>query len=243
MWRFISIDIINKASAIEGDACMCGRYAFFSDKSKLLSQFHVKDNGCLTPSYNIGPGQSIVALLPNDNGSVYPRISYLHWGLQTSWGPAKTSVIINARSETLHLKPLFKKAFKQQRCIIVADGWYEWHLETDGKQPYYFCRRDEQLLAFAGLWFEREQGNACVIVTRRAPIELNAIHPRCPFLLAQDQVNTWLSGCAFSFISEASISRFNVSTIHYYPVSMQVNHVRNQGTQCIEPIRKKNQSK
>ena len=134
----------------------------------------------VTPSYNVAPTQQVAAVLEDEGGR---RLEMLRWGLVPSWAddPEIGARMINARSETAPEKPSFRSAFRRRRCLIAADGFYEWKRENGGKQPYYFRMQDGRPFAFAGLWESWEKGDGelrtCAILTTRANSVLER-HPR-----------------------------------------------------------------
>ncbi len=159
---------------------MCGRFTQRSDSKRLAKEFKVAEVPAAEARYNIAPTQDVLAVLEREDGR---EATFLTWGLVPSWAK-DTSMgarLINARSETVAEKPAFRQAFKQRRCIIPADGFYEW-VRTEGrKQPFFFRMRDESPFGFAGLWerWEGEDGqviNSCAILTTEANEVLRPVH-------------------------------------------------------------------
>src|SRR4051812_31653774 len=175
---------------------MCGRYAQRTDAKRLAKEFKVAEAPAVEPRYNIAPTQDVLAV--SDTGD-RREMRFFKWGLVPSWAK-DTSMgarLINARSETVAEKPAFRQAFKQRRCIIPADGFYEWQRTGGRKQPFFFMMRDERPFGFAGLWerWEGEGGevlNSCVILTTEANEVLRPVHDRMPIILHPDVYDLWL---------------------------------------------------
>lgn len=175
---------------------MCGRYTLITDISRIAESFGVAPTLEAQPRYNIAPTQDIVAIL--NNGS--PHLSLLRWGLIPAWAKDETigSRMINARAETLAEKPSFRGLLRGKRCLVVADGFYEWQAEGKSKTPMYITLQDGQPFAFAGLWDlwkspDGRQVQSCTIVTTE-PNELMApIHNRMPAILRPKAYEDWLN--------------------------------------------------
>ena len=189
---------------------MCGRYTLRNSKA-------VKDKHLLNidVSYNVAPSQNQVLTLTSE-----PSLNALV--LQSYLGKDPMN-LINARSETLRVKPSFKMA---KRCLIVADGWYEW-LRTDNKKQPYFFHMNDSLFNFAGIYTEYNGEKGCAIITKEAIQKLSTVHHRMPIIIADDEANSWLSG-EDVFDSKSS------ENIEFYPVSTMVNSPRNNDIGCIE---------
>ena len=150
---------------------MCGRYTLKTPIERLSEQFQFPEIIPIKPRYNIAPSQdvAVVRRLPDD---LDRKLAMLRWGLIPAWvkDPAKARQPINAKSETVAELPTFRAAFRQRRCLIPADGFYEWKQEGGRKQPVYICTKDRQPFAFAGLWDRR---------SRRRPARAHRRPPRC----------------------------------------------------------------
>jgi putative SOS response-associated peptidase YedK len=169
---------------------MCGRYTLRTPVETLAKEF-----GIIGPlpevqaRYNVAPTQEVVAVLSED---ALRHLEMLRWGLIPSWAddPAIGSRMINARSETAAEKPFFRRAFKKSRCLILADGFYEWQKTANGKQPYYIRMEDGSPFAFAGLWESwgkhGEEIRSCAILTTDANDLVGEIHHRMPVILPPD---------------------------------------------------------
>ena len=176
---------------------MCGRFVLISDLSVITDDFNVQEvSASFTPSRNISPGQHIPAVIRRDDKNIL--VTFL-WGLIPSWSK-DTSIgakLINARAETVNEKPSFKNAFQKRRCLIVADGFYEWKKDGKKKIPYYFYLKSGKPFGFAGLyesWFspEKKQMDTCTIITTQANSLVRPIHERMPVIIPKKQEEIWL---------------------------------------------------
>lgn len=179
---------------------MCGRYASARSVDDIASAFGISEDDVETPpaaDWNIAPTKQVPIVLVRNDRRV---LTSARWGLVPSWAndPSIGVRLINARLETVDEKPAFRDALAARRCLLPADGWYEWATRPDGsRQPYYLAPRDGQLLAFAGLWevWWDAQGRPLVttaIVTGPAPDDLRSVHDRAPVVLAPDRWRDWL---------------------------------------------------
>lgn len=175
---------------------MCGRFAQYSGLDSLKKSFQLDEITCdVTPSYNIAPLQPILAVIRHDGN----RLGRLHWGLVPSWAKDRTMAakLINARAETLADKPSFRSAFKRCRCLILADGFYEWKADGPQKQPWYFTLSSGGPFAFAGLWDtwkgkEDAVYHSCTIITTAADESVRQVHHRMPVILRLNRTpNGW----------------------------------------------------
>lgn len=215
---------------------MCGRYAFFSPAEAVKRVFALDDVPALEPRYNIAPTQDVAAVRTGEEGA--RAFSMLHWGLVPKWAKERAigNRMINARSETLAEKPSFRDAFRKRRCLVLADGWYEWQVAAGGKQPWFIRRKDARPFAFAGLW-ERWKDPAagttlesCTIVTTDAAESIRKIHERMPVVLEETDWDRW-TDTAFSdtgMLSEL-LKPFDPQALEAWPVSRAVNAPKNQG--------------
>ena len=165
---------------------MCGRYARFSAPDRLLRPLGAQWEGPdLFPNYNTAPGQPVLAVRQRD---AHREAVLLRWGLIPTWAKDKAVGyrMINARAEGIADKPAFRQPFRHQRCLIPADGFYEWRQEDGRKQPYYIHRTDGRPMVFAGLW-SRWHGSeiieSCAIITGRPNAVVAPIHDRMPIIL------------------------------------------------------------
>jgi putative SOS response-associated peptidase YedK len=218
---------------------MCGRYAQRTDPKKLAKEFKVAEAPAVEPRYNIAPTQEVLAVNETGDGR---EMRFFRWGLVPSWAK-DTSMgarLINARCETVAEKPAFRQAFKQRRCIIPADGFYEWQRTAGRKQPFFFRMRDERPFSFAGLWerWEGEGGeviNSCAILTTEANEVLRPVHDRMPVILHPDDYELWLGADARELELVKEVLRpYPAEEMIGYPVSSSVNSPRNQGVELVE---------
>jgi putative SOS response-associated peptidase YedK len=182
---------------------MCGRFTQKYTWSELVDLYRLTQTPRnLEPRYNIAPTTDI-DVLRNHNGG--REIVSMRWGLVPGWWKKSLKEVpatFNARSETVAEKPMFRSAFKRSRCIIPASGYYEWHAENGGKQPYYFSAANGGVLSIAGLWDEWRQGNSplrhlsCTMIVTAANKFAGRIHDRMPVFLDQDNFSSWLDGTA-----------------------------------------------
>ncbi len=221
---------------------MCGRYTQTRSARQLAEAFEADLNNelDLLPRYNIAPTQPMVVVRATPRGR---EVALMRWGLIPSWAkdPSIGSKMINARCETVHEKPAYRSAFRSRRCLIPADGFYEWKKTGGRKQPMYIHRRDGQPLAFAGLW-ERWQGDGepvetCTILTTEPNALMAPIHDRMPVIVEPQDYAMWLDpkvhddGQLARLLQPCAAERLMA-----YPVSSLVNSPKNDTTRCIEPI-------
>jgi putative SOS response-associated peptidase YedK len=217
---------------------MCGRYTLSTPAGRLAEEFQLDSTVEIPPSYNVAPTQQVAAVLEDEEGR---RLEMLRWGLVPSWAddPDIGARMINARSETAPEKPSFRRAFRGRRCLIAADGFYEWKREDGGKQPYYFRMQDGRPFAFAGLWESWDKGGGelrtCTILTTRPNSVLNGIHDRMPVILPHDAYNAWLDPDADKEELGELMIPYPGDDLETYPVSRFVNSPSNNDERCIEP--------
>ena len=224
---------------------MCGRFVQFSSLRTLETYFPIDSvAGEVTASYNVAPTQEVLAIICQK----FYRLEKFHWGLVPSWAKdlKGASRLINARAETVAQKPSFRAAFKRRRCLIMADGFYEWHGKKGSKQPYFITLPSNRPLAFAGLWETWKAPGAldddpayrsCTILTTAASQAVNALHHRMPVILHPEAYTDWLDPA----IREADrlekiLQNHHVRDMQYYPVSKFVNRVQNNSAACIEQL-------
>lgn len=218
---------------------MCGRYARFTDVHQMLSPLGAQWNGPdLLPNYNTAPGQQILAVREQDG---LREAVQLRWGLIPFWAKDKSIGyrMINARAEGLADKPAFRQPFRQQRCLIPADGFYEWRHEGDRKQPYYIHRKDSQPMMFAGLWSrwgDQEIIESCAIITGEPNDLVAPIHNRMPVILDSADCDAWLKSGNRSLL-ERLLCPIPAHMLEAYPVSIAVNKPSQGGPGLIEPLR------
>lgn len=217
---------------------MCGRFARKSDPRRLAKEFKVAEAPEAGPSYNVAPTHNILAVRQGGDGR---EMTFLKWGLVPSWAK-DTSIgakLINARSETVEEKPSFRDAFRRRRCIVPADGFYEWKREGDRKQPYFFKFIDERPFGFAGLWdrWEGEGGqvvNSCTILTTEANGVLRPVHDRMPVILHPEDYETWLeAGERERTLLRELLRPYPGEEMTSYPVSPAINSTKGRGPELI----------
>ncbi len=193
--------------------------------------------------YNIAPTQA-VPVVRQDPKEPVRRASLMRWGLVPYWAKDVNigSRMINARAETAADKPAFREALDRRRCLIPADGFYEWKRNGKSKQPYCFELADREPFAFAGLWDcwlapDGASLETCTILTTTPNQLLADIHDRMPTILPRDRYDLWLDPGLQDLAAAAEILKpFNAALMRCYPVSERVNNVANDGPDCSEPI-------
>ena len=220
---------------------MCGRYAFFSPAEAVKRTFALDLLPALAPRYNIAPTQSVPAVRVAEEGR--RTLVMLHWGLVPHWAKERAigNRMINARCETLAEKPAYREAFRRRRCLVLADGWYEWQAAPGGKLPWFVRLRDPSPIAFAGLW-ERwkdpagELLESCTIVTTDASESIKKIHDRMPVVLPEQSWDRWMDP-AYSDTDALSktLGPYDPKALKAWTVSRQVNAPKNEGAKLIEP--------
>jgi putative SOS response-associated peptidase YedK len=220
---------------------MCGRFVLAANPDVIQTAFNLNSVPAeMTARYNIAPTQP-VAVITNDD----PRALTFHrWGLIPSWAKdTKTSgQLINARSETAHEKPAFRSAFKRRRCLIPADGFYEWRKEGSNKTPMFIHLKDRPVFAMAGLWEvwrspDGDEIRTCTILTTEANAFMQNIHNRMPVILNKEDYGFWLSPDEESVPALQALMRpFNPDALAAYPVSTMVNRPNNDTADLIKPM-------
>lgn len=228
---------------------MCGRYSLFPTQADFESRFGVAFDTSFQPRYNAAPGQQLPVITDADPD----RVRYLEWGLVPPHADTAKESYINARSETAAEKPAFAEAYERRRCLVPADGFYEWAESEDGKQPYRVAFDDDRLFAMAGLW-ERwtprtkqtglgdftdgtvdedspETLETFTILTTQPNEIVERLHHRMAVIFAPDEEGAWLAGDDVSFDPAPTRS------LHSYPVSTAVNNPANDDPQLVEAIR------
>ena len=215
---------------------MCGRFAFYSPAEATAALFGVTGTPEIKPRFNIAPTQSIAAVRVGAENS--RELALLRWGLVPFWAkdPSIGNRMINARAETVAEKPSFRAAYRRRRCLILADGFYEWRKEGDVKTPYYISLASGEPFAFAGLWENwhakdsDESLQSAAIITTAANDFMSQIHQRMPVVLEKAPAERWLDGDeqVLSDVVETS------PVFRAWPVDRRVNNARNEGEDLIE---------
>jgi putative SOS response-associated peptidase YedK len=218
---------------------MCGRYAVTSAPEAIRALFGYPEQPDFPPRYNVAPTQPIAIVRLMDGKR---QFALVRWGLLPSWvkGPKNFTLLINARGESVIDKPAFSAAMKRRRCLVPADGFYEWKAVGTRKQPYYVRAKSGQPLAFAGLWEtwtgpNGEELETAAIVTTRANRALADIHERMPVIVPPEAFNLWLD-CANvdPETAAALISPAFDNLLDTYEVSTAVNRTANDGPELVE---------
>ena len=221
---------------------MCGRYVLKAALPEIARMLGMDIDLALEPRYNIAPTSSVPACRVEEPDN--RQLTLMHWGLIPPWAKKLDSSyrMINARAETIAEKPSFRSAFRHRRCLIPADGYYEWKSVQGRKQPYYFSMKDGNPFCFAGLW-ERWQPadgapvESCTIITTDANAVGAEIHHRMPVILSPDDYAPWLDPRT----TESSqllplLQPFSPQAMSVYPVSTLVNNARLDEPRCITPL-------
>jgi putative SOS response-associated peptidase YedK len=220
---------------------MCGRYAIAGpDPSQLRTRFPLGESVEIRRRWNVAPTDEVLTVTTTRDGE--PRGELLRWGLVPHWAkdPAMGAKMINARAETVAEKPAFRDAFAGRRCLIVADGFYEWQRREGGRpQPMWITRADGEPFAFAGLWAtwhgpDEQVLRTCSIVTTRANDALAPIHTRMPVMLAPETEADWLDHSAPPELLHDLLAPPPDREVAHRAVGWAVNNVRNDGPECLE---------
>jgi putative SOS response-associated peptidase YedK len=220
---------------------MCGRFVITSPPEALRRIFGYSEQPNFPPRFNIAPTQPIPVVII-ENGNRHFRL--MRWGLLPAWvkDPRKFKLLINARAETAKEKPAFKNAIKRRRCLIPADGYYEWQASGQRKRPYFIHRRDGAPIGFAGLaetWIgpNGEELDTVAILTAPASADLAVLHHRVPVTIAPDDFERWLDCGAHDVDAVMSLLRGpDEGEFVWHEVSTRVNRVANDDAQLILPI-------
>ena len=218
---------------------MCGRYSLIADLGELARRFEF-DGDWLTfdSSYNVAPTQEVLTVV----GGESRRAGYMHWGLIPSWAkdPSIGSRMINARAETVAEKPAFRTALRRRRCLVLADGFYEWQKSASRRRPMRVVMRSGEPFAFAGLWEtwrdpEGEVVPSCTILTTEANDLLRPIHDRMPVILSRDNEDLWLDRSESDPAALAdALNPYPANEMYAYEVSSLVNSYVNDGPEVID---------
>jgi putative SOS response-associated peptidase YedK len=219
---------------------MCGRYTLRTSVDALAERFEIDDTpSSIAASYNVAPTQGVATVLVEDGKR---KLEMLRWGLIPSWAddPQVGNRMINARAETVAEKPSFRKAFRNHRCLVLADGFYEWQKTANGKQPYYIRMEDDSPFAFAGLWESWKNGSevrSTTIITTDANDVVAPIHNRMPVILHPEDYGLWLDP---DFDEKEPLTTllkpYPAEAMEAYPVSRRVNSPSNNEPSIIESV-------
>jgi putative SOS response-associated peptidase YedK len=219
---------------------VCGRYASSRGAELLVDHFEVEEppEQSLPPSWNVAPTDPVHVVAVRHERR---RLAVARWGLVPSWkkdtkGAAR---LINARSETVRTTPAFRSAFARRRCLVPADGYYEWKREGSGKQPWYLSSRDGAPLAMAGVYEVRVDDGTplwtCSVLTTSAPDELGEIHDRTPLLVPREDWSRWLDPSVPDPGDDLLVPGVP-GVLEAWPVDPAVGNVRFDGPQLVAPV-------
>jgi putative SOS response-associated peptidase YedK len=222
---------------------VCGRFVVFSNLETLQTHFHIDHVETeVSASYNVAPTQQVLSVIRTDDQNVLVR---LHWGLVPFWAkdPAIGNRLINARAETVDSKPSFRAAFGKRRCLVVADGFYEWQGEKGHKKPVYITLPEDEPMGFAGLWeIWDDKGRAdeplrsCTILTTDASPSIRDIHDRMPVILKAGTYRDWLDPQRPDPDLAQILAHHTHRGFRFWPVTTAVNAVRNNSPELITAL-------
>ncbi len=220
---------------------MCGRFSLTADLGELARRFEFDGNLLdLEPNYNVAPTQNVLTVIGGENR----RGGFMRWGLIPHWAKSDSigSRMINARAETVAQRPAFRDAFRRRRCLVLADGFYEWRRAGSVKKPMRIVLESGEPFAFAGLWavWRDSEGNripSCTVITTEANDLLRPIHNRMPVILPREMEEFWLDREVqdTAALGEA-LASYPSELMQTYQVSTLVNSARNNGPQVVEPV-------
>lgn len=221
---------------------MCGRFVLRASPQNLQMLFELDGAPQTGARYNIAPTQPVLAVRTNPHGGAR-EATYLNWGLVPFWAkdPKIGSRMINARSETAAEKPSFRAAYKYRRCIVPADGFYEWKKEQGGKQPYLIGLASGGVFGIAGLWEHWEQDGSviesCTLLTTDANVFMAPLHHRMPVILDRQDYDEWLDASVQKADTLLHLMRpYEGGEMEAVAVNRMVNNPRNDEPGCVEPV-------
>lgn len=245
---------------------MCGRYAAAKDPAALAEEFEVASvpDEVLAPDYNVAPTKQVYIVMdraigedpcapPRDlraTGANERALVIAHWGLIPAWAkePSIASRTINARVETVAEKPSFRSAFAHRRCLVPADGYYEWYQGAPqgpggipAKQPFYISRIDGRSLAMAGLYEWWQEGEdrwrlTCSVITTQANADVEGVHTRMPMTIRPEVWQAWLDPAVLAQEAAGLMRPPAAGLLRVHPVATRVNAVRHNGPELIQPV-------
>ncbi|SIR57633.1 Putative SOS response-associated peptidase YedK [Haladaptatus litoreus] len=212
---------------------MCGRLSLFAPEADLTERFDAVPTRPIRPRYNVAPGQDH----PVVRNDAPDEMHFPTWGFVPHWADEFGGGHINARAETLAEKPTFRDAYRERRCLVLADGFYDWKKTATGKQPYRMTRADGKPFAMAGLWEpwqNGEQKTSFTVVTTEPNDLVGEIHHRMPVILAEDEESRWLHDDEEEF--ESVLDTFPGNEMRAYPVSKRVNSPKNDSPELVAEV-------
>jgi putative SOS response-associated peptidase YedK len=221
---------------------MCGRFALATPEHVLAELFRLLRTPVLSPRFNIAPTQPVAVVRTREGGDVR-EMAFCRWGLIPAWSrdPSVGARMINARSEGLEDKPSFRGPLRSRRCLIPADGFYEWAHSGTRKQPHFIRMKDGQPFAMAGLWetWAAPDGSAvetCTILTTTPNEVVAPVHDRMPVILERKDHDPWLSRDSLVRDLLALLKPHPAPVMTVHPVGPHVNNPRNNGPECAAPL-------
>lgn len=219
---------------------MCGRFTLTASKEAIQESLQLELFDDYQPRYNIAPSQPVLSVISDGDKR---RAGYLRWGLVPVWAKDKKIgyKMINARGETLDEKPAFKRLLQRRRCLVVADGFYEWMKKDDKKQPYRITVNEGAVMTFAGLWdrwkSDDEEIVSCTIITTKPNDLMSDIHDRMPVILGAAEREVWLdTTIEDKHILKDLIKPYPAERMQAYEVSTLVNSPKNESEECIKSL-------
>jgi len=219
---------------------VCGRFAFYSPREVVEARFGAAGPWpALPPRWNIAPTSDVVVLRQAGDGR--RTLAAMHWGLVPSWAKARDigARMINARAETLAEKPSFRRAFRQRRALVLADGYYEWHNDGASRRPYWIHAADGAPFGMAALWETwRDPADgtellSCAIITREATGELRRLHDRMPAVMTADENAAWLDPACTDATRLGELLAAPGVRLAFHPVSRRVNDPRHDDPELL----------
>lgn len=216
---------------------MCGRFSLFVPDKIIRQRFDIDLPDDLPHRYNVAPRQDLLAVRNDETG----RGDMLHWGLVPGWAddPEDGPQPINARSETVAEKPMFREAYQKRRCLVLADGYYEWQGDRGSKRPYRIERQDREPFAFAGIWERWGEGedelHSCAILTTEPTKTIEQIHDRMPLMLEPEEEAIWL-GEGNGEVLEDVLDPYADDELRAYEIPTRVNDPDNDDESVIRPL-------
>jgi|ERR1043165_4214253 putative SOS response-associated peptidase YedK len=219
---------------------MCGRFVRRASPDAIAEEFGLLNVPTMEPQYNIAPSQPVAVVR---QVAQKPELAFLRWGLIPSWAddPSYGNSKANARSETVAVKPSFRSAFRSRRCLVVADGFYEWQAANGHKLPYFIRLKSDRPFGLAGLWERWEKGEqpieSCTILTTDANDLMKPIHERMPVIIPKGQYDLWLDPrCHDTEKLMKLLGPYSAEEMLAYRVSKLVNSPKNDSPKCIDPL-------
>ena len=222
---------------------MCGRFTLVAPGDAIAELFNLAGAPAISPRYNIAPTQPVAGIRISQKDKAR-ELTHFHWGLIPRWAKDSSigSKMINARSETAAEKPSFRAAMRYRRCLIPADGFYEWRKVNGRKQPMRIQIKDGGLFAIAGLWehWQSRDGSeieSCTLLTTNPNEKLKQVHNRMPVIIHPDNYELWLDPAVQDPADVQHLLRpYPAEEMGFYPVSTHVNSPHNEDPSCIEPL-------